>query len=133
DDPDAERALLQHWAKDAAKQIAARPLIIDEALPVIAGRTWDGAGKCEWVVGEREEKADRFVLTGWIANRTHEERVAAVFHYPKNCSGNVVVSIGSDAGVDKAGVDGAAGCLPQRLAEPAPGTAQPARNVDGER
>ncbi len=133
DDPAFERTLLKHWTGDAAKQIAARPQIIDEALPVIAGRTWEQAGKCEWVMGQREEKVDRFVLSGWIANRTHDERVTAVFHYPKNWNGNVVVSIGSDAGVDKTVADGAAICVAQLFADPAPGTAQAARHVDGDR
>ena len=133
DDADRERALLKHWAADAAGQIAARPAIIDEALPVIVGHTWEQAGKCEWVMGNREEKADRFVMTGWIANRTHEERVAAVFHYPKNWNGNVVVLIGTDTGVDKAVADGAAVCLPQLFTDPAPGTAQASRRVDGDR
>ena len=133
DDPAAERALLQHWAKDAAKQIAARPQIIDDALPVIAGRTWGQAGKCEWVTGQREEKPDRVVLSGWIANRTHGERVAAVFHYPKTWNGGVVVSIGSDAGVDKAVAGGTAVCVPQMFTDPAPGTPQTARHVDGDR
>ncbi len=131
DDPALERALLQHWSKDAAKQIAARPQIIDEALPVIVGRTWEQAGKCEWVTDKQEEKADRFVLSGWIANRTHEERVAAVFHYPKNWNGSVLVSLGSDDAVDKAVAAGTAFCLPQLFAEP--GNAGTSRHVDGDR
>jgi hypothetical protein len=134
DDPDAERALLKHWARDADKQIAARPQIIDEALPVLAGRTWEQAGKCEWVLDQRDEKDDRLVMTGWIANRTHNERVAAVFHYPKNWNSRVLVAIGGDAAaVDKAVASGTAVCVPQLFSDPAPGTATAARHVDGDR
>jgi dienelactone hydrolase len=134
DDPDAERALLKHWAKDADKQIAARPQIVDDALPVLAGRTWAQAGKCEWVLDQRDEKSDRLVMSGWIANRTHDERVAAVFHYPKNWNNRVVVSPGADAvAIDKEVAAGTAVCVPQLYTEPAPGTATQARHVDGDR
>ena len=134
DDADLERAVLKHWAGDAATQIAARPQIVDEALPVLCGRTWEQAGTCEWVMDKREEKADRLVMSGWIANRTHEERVAATFHYPKTWNGRVLVAEGADAGaVDQAVLAGTAVCLPQLFTEPAPGTPEMARRVDGER
>ncbi len=133
-DEDFEKELLRIWARDADKQIAAKPAIIDEALPVIAGRAWETAGKCEWVLDQREEKADRFVITGWIANRTHNERVTAVFHYPKNWSGRVLVAIGAgEAAVEKAVAAGTAVCLPVLFTEPAPGTTTTARYVDGDR
>ena len=132
-DADLERAVLQHWAKDAAKQIAARPQIIDEALPVLVGRTWAQAGECEWVMDQHEDKADRLVMTGWIANRTHGERVAATWHYPKNWNSRALVLLGTTAGVDEAVAAGTAVCLPQWFTEPAPGTAEIARHVDGDR
>jgi dienelactone hydrolase len=133
-DPDAERALLKHWAKDAEKQITAKPQIIDEALPVLAGRTWAQAGDCEWVLDQREEKDDRLVMTGWIANRTHNERVAAVWHYPKNWNNKALVLIGGDAAaLDKAVGAGTAVCVPQLYTEPAPGSASLARFVKGDR
>ena len=132
-DADLERAVLKHWAADADKQIAARPQIVDDALPAIVGRTWADAGQCEWIVDQREEKADRLVMTGWIANRTHEERVAATWHYPKNWNGRALVLLGSDAGLDKAVAEGTAVCLPQLFTDPAPGTAEVSRHVDGDR
>jgi len=134
DDAALERAVLKHWAGDAAKQIAARPQIIDEALPVICGRTWEQAGKCEWVKDQTEEKSDRFVMTGWIANRTHGERVAATFHYPKDWKGRVLVAQGADAAsIDSAVQTGTAVCVPQLFAEPPPGTPDKARHVAGDR
>ena len=133
-DPALERTLLQHWSQDAAKQIAARPQTVDEALPVLAGRTWDQAGTCEWVNGQREEKADRFVMPGWIANRTHNERVAATFHYPKNWNGRVwIAPAAGPAAVDKAVAEGTAVCVPELFTEPAPGSADVTRHVEGDR
>jgi dienelactone hydrolase len=133
DDADLERAVLQHWAKDAAKQIAARPKFVDEALPAVVGRTWKNAGTCEWVMDKKEEKDDRFVMTGWIANKTHEERVAAVWHYPKTWNGSVAVLIGHDKDLNEAVGKGTAVCLPQLFTDPAPGTADMARKVDNPR
>lgn len=130
-DPAFERDLLQHWSRDAARQIAARPQTVDEALPVLAGRAWAEAGKCEWVMDQREEKPDRLVMTGWIANRTHDERVAAVFHYPKSWNGQVLVTTAGDA--EQAIAAGTAVCVPQWFTEPAPGTAAMTRHVKGDR
>jgi dienelactone hydrolase len=132
-DTDLERSLLQHWSKDAARQIAARPQIVDEALPTIAGRTWEQAGESEWVMDQREEKGEVLVMKGWISNKTHKERVAATWHYPKTWNGRALVLLGSDAGADKAVAEGTAVCLPQLFTEPAPGTAEVARHVDGDR
>jgi dienelactone hydrolase len=134
DDADLERAVLKHWAADAAKQVAGRPQIIDEALPVLCGRTWEQAGTCEWIMDQHDEKSDRLVMTGWIANRTHEERVAATFHYPKDWKGRVLVTPAPDAAaVDKAVQAGTAICVPQLFSDPAPGTPDTARHVDGDR
>jgi len=133
DDADLERALLQHWASDAAKQIAARPQIIDEALPVLAGRTWKHAGTCEWVMDKKEENDDRFLMTGWVANKTHEERVAATWHYPKTWNGSVVIQTGGDKDVDKSVAAGTAVCVAQLFTDPAPGTADTARKVKNPR
>jgi hypothetical protein len=73
-------------------------------------------------------------MTGWIANRTHEERVAATFHYPKDWKGRVLVAEGADAAaVDKAVQAGTAVCVPQLFTDPPPGTPDMARRVDGER
>jgi dienelactone hydrolase len=133
-DADLEHAILQHWAKDAAKQIAAHPQIIDESLPVLTGRTWAQAGECEWVMDQREEKADRLVMTGWIANRTHGERVAVTFHYPKTWNGSALIAPGAAAEiVETAVAAGTAVGLPVLFTDPAPGTAENARHVDGDR
>lgn len=134
DDADLERAVLHHWSSDAAKQIAARPQIIDEALPVIAGRTWEQAGKCEWVMDVREEKSDRIEMRGWIANRTHDERVAATAYFPTNWNGRVLAAFDADAAsIEKAVSSGTAVCVPALFTEPAPGTPERARSVEGDR
>jgi len=132
-DADLERAVLQHWAKDAAKQIAARPKLVDEALPAVVGRIWKDAGVCDWVMDQKEEKDDRFVMTGWIANKTHGERVAATWHYPKTWNGGVIVAIGHDKGLEESVAKGVAVCLPQLFTDPSPGTAEMARKVDNPR
>ena len=131
DNADLERVLLQHWKNDAQKKIAARPQIIDEALSVLAGRTWDRAGACEWIVDQKEEKPDRFVMTGWVANRTHSERVAATWHYPKNWNSRVLLT--TAGGVDEAVAAGTAVCVPALYTDPAPGTLEAARHVEGDR
>ena len=133
-DAGTERRVLQHWRNDARSRLAAEPALVDEALPVIVGRGWADAGACRWEAGPRRAENGVLTMQGWIANTTHREAVAAEFRYPDNWNGSVVVLLqdGRD-GADELARTGTAVCLPSLFTEPAPGTAERARSVAGDR
>jgi len=95
-DPDFEKRLLREWQEDANRQIAARPGVVDEALPVVIGKTWEEAarGPFAW---KQDPDPKREGAVQWIAGTlTHgqpEEQVRCVFLYPDNWSGKVLVRL----------------------------------------
>jgi hypothetical protein len=133
-DPEAERRVLRHWSEDASRQIGVKPSLVDEALPVLAGRSWGEAGVCRWEVGERVQRSGWLEMKGWIENTGHREAVAATFLYPDQWNGSVVVLLqDGDAGAEAVVKSGAAVCLPVLFSEPSPGTPARARHVEGDR
>lgn len=92
--PDFEKRLLQMWADDAETQLATRPDVAATGWQVVLGRTlaetgthfsWDGGAATKIDRGEFTE------VRGPVGNPTHGEEVSAVFLYPKNWNGDVVV------------------------------------------
>ena len=133
-DPELERRVLRHWSEDASRQIGVKPSLVDEALPVLAGRSWGEAGVCRWEVGERVQRSGWLEMKGWIENTGHREAVAATFLYPDQWNGSVVVLLqDGDAGAEAVVKSGAAVCLPVLFSEPSPGTPARARHVEGDR
>lgn len=133
-DPELERRVLRHWSEDASRQIGVKPSLVDEALPVLAGRSWGEAGVCRWEVGERVQRSGWLEMKGWIENTAHREAVAATFLYPDQWNGSVVVLLqDGDAGAEAVVRSGAAVCLPVLFSEPSPGTPARARHVEGDR
>ncbi len=133
-DPELERRVLRHWSEDASRQIGVKPSLVDEALPVLAGRSWSEAGVCRWEVGERVQRSGWLEMKGWIENTGHREAVAATFLYPDQWNGSVVVLLqDGDAGAEAVVKSGAAVCLPVLFSEPSPGTPARARHVEGDR
>lgn len=133
-DPELERRVLRHWSEDASRQIGVKPSLVDEALPVLAGRSWGEAGVCRWEVGERVQRSGWLEMKGWIENTAHREAVAATFLYPDQWNGSVVVLLqDGDVGAEAVVRSGAAVCLPVLFSEPSPGTPARARHVEGDR
>ena len=95
-DPAFERRLLREWQEDADRQMATGPELMDGALPVLIGRTWEEAarGPFEW---KPDPDARREGAVQWIAGTlTHgqpAEQVRCVILYPDQWSGKVLVSL----------------------------------------
>ena len=95
-DSNFEKRLLREWQEDADRQIAARPGVVDEALPVVIGRTWEEAarGPFTWKQ-DPDPKRDGAVqrIAGTLTHGQREEQVRCVFLYPDDWSGKVLVRL----------------------------------------
>lgn len=104
--PAFEKRLLRIWKEDAEEQLAARPELAETGWQVVLGRTLDQAGTgLSWddATAVKTDRGDHLELRGVVTNPTHREEVAAVFLYPKNWNGDVVVWLdGTDAPSDAA-------------------------------
>ena len=95
-DLDLERRLLKEWQKDADRQVAAKPELLEEALPVLLGRTWAeaAAGPFKWQPEpntKREGTVQR--IAGTLTHGEPAEQGSCVFFYPDNWSGRVLVKL----------------------------------------
>jgi hypothetical protein len=135
DDESLERQILQHWHKDASRQIAANPSLVDEALPTLVGRSWQLAGQTSWETSDRSQQNGYLEMKGWITNSSHGESVAATFLYPSSWNGTVRVLLHNAIPASAASLAqaGTAVCLPSLFSEPAPGSPASARHVEGDR
>lgn len=93
-DKDIERRILRLWDADAKAQIAAKPELIDEALPILIGRTWteSAAGPFTWKPdADRSGSAGILRISGTVTNDSTQETVRATFLYPPNWNGHVIL------------------------------------------
>ena len=126
-DPAFEKRLLKEWQADADRQIAARPEWIDEALPVLLGRTWDevARGPFDWKLDDtRTRKGAVQRMTGTLTHGKPAEQVRCVFLYPDEWSGKVTLWLPEDsaaaetsAGVQAALAARTAVAIPQLFTE----------------
>ena len=103
-DPTFEKRLLQNWSAEADRQIAAQPHAIEEALPILLGRTWQeaAAGPFEWKPNPDPKRAGAVQqIAGTLTLGRPAEQVRCVFLYPDNWSGRVLVRL-TDMEPDKA-------------------------------
>ncbi len=98
-DLDLERKLLEHWHADASRQIAAQPRLLEEALPVLAGKTWEAsaAGPFDWKPDPDRRGRTVQRITGTLTLGQPPEQVRCVFLYPHNWSGQVLVLLTAQA------------------------------------
>ena len=99
-DPGFEQQLLRQWAADAARQITARPELIDEALPVLVGRTWEetAAGPFGWKPDpDRTQQGGVQRIAGTLTHGPQKESLRCVFLYPESFSGKVLVRLSTEA------------------------------------
>ena len=93
---DFERRLLREWHDDSNRQIAARPGALEEALPVIIGRTWEEGARGPFVWKPEPDKR-RVGAVQWIPGTLSHgqptEQVRCVFLYPDNWSGKLSVRL----------------------------------------
>jgi dienelactone hydrolase len=108
-DKDIERRVLALWDADAAHQFEGNPELIDEALPVLLGRTWAeaAAGPFQWKPDDNrtETTGGTLRIAGTLTNSTTHEKVRATFLYPQNWSGSVLIRLtapGTDVTKDAA-------------------------------
>jgi len=100
-DPDFERGLLKWLTEDTNKQLteaAATPGGIDKVLrpgvETVIGRPYAAAGTVEWELGEKQDRVESIEMSGRLLNRTYNEELDVLWHYPKNWNGRVVVWLG---------------------------------------
>ncbi|RYD35217.1 MAG: acetylxylan esterase [Verrucomicrobiaceae bacterium] len=96
DDKDIERRVLALWDRDAAHQIQGNPSLIDDVLPILAGRTWAeaSAGKYSWKPDEdRTEKDGVLRIAGTLIHDTNQETVRCTFFYPSNWNSQVLIRL----------------------------------------
>lgn len=89
-----ETHLLQLWKDDAEAQLAARPELAATGWQVVLGRTLEETGTTftwEAAAATKSDRGNHIEMSGSVGNPTHGEEVAAVFLYPKNWNGEVVV------------------------------------------
>lgn len=114
DDPDLERRLLKLWDATAKRRIAENPKLIDEALPVLLGRTWAEAAAgpfSDESAGPREDAGDFLRIAEVVAHEGLNESVRCEFLYPKNWNGRVLVRLGHADRGDAADAPGVAEAL----------------------
>ena len=97
-DPDFERRLLRWFKEDADKQLSAAASnqegvekLLRPALEIVIGRTYAGAGKVEWNLGDKQDRGDHLEMTGTLTNTTFQEELPVVWLYPKQWNGRVVI------------------------------------------
>ena len=99
-DPNFERALLQWFTDDTAKQLRAvatdperRRREIGGAVEVLIGRTMSGVGKVEWLPEREQDHGGYIERVGRLRNLTHREELPVVRLDPRNSRGkrNTVV------------------------------------------
>ena len=100
-DPDFERGLLKWLTEDSNKQLseaAATPEGIEQVLrpgvEMVIGRPYAAAGAVEWELGEKQDRGETIEMSGRLLNRTYNEELEVLWHYPKNWNGRVVVWLG---------------------------------------
>jgi hypothetical protein len=87
-----ERKLLRWWHEDAQKKIAGDREVMRSGVEAILGRTMAEVGDVEFEhIGEKADRGDYWQIAGLIKNTTHHEELPAVFLYPKEWGGKVVI------------------------------------------
>lgn len=141
-DPEAERSVLHWWSSDARQRIAANPSLVDEALPVLIGRTWEeaAAGNISWRAEEvREAFPGVLRIAGLLTHEGFAESVRCTFLHPETWNRRVLINIDANGSPDspaeavrKALADGTSVGWVELFDDPgpAPGTA---RRVEGHR
>ncbi len=91
-----ERGLLREWQEDTDRQVKENPRWLDEALPVLVGRSWEEAvaGPFAWKPegeGVREGVGQR--IAGTLTHGRLGEQVRVVVFYPDSWEGKVMVQV----------------------------------------
>lgn len=99
--PDFERSLLAWLTKDATETLktasnSAEGIneILRPAHEVIIGRTYKDAGKADWELGTKEDRGSFLEMSGTVLNRSYDEEIKVLWHYPKTWNGKVVIWLG---------------------------------------
>jgi len=97
-DPEFERKLLAYLTSDAAKQLSkAEPMVLQQGVETIIGRSYDKAGEVEWTLKDKQDQGDHLAMSGTLTNKTYQEELAVSWLYPKHWNGRVVIWL-DDAG-----------------------------------
>lgn len=91
-----ERALLKWWTEDTAAQMSK---LSDSDFAKVAGGGWDvligrkleDVGKVEWEQQDKKDAGDHLQISGVLMHADKGEVVPAVFFYPKEWDGTVVL------------------------------------------
>ena len=96
--PEFEKQLLRNWNDDAQSKLQKAAASADDfrkfaQTPVnaILQRTLATAGDVEFDLKDKTDEGKQITMTGFLKNKTHHEKLAAVFVYPKEWNKRTVI------------------------------------------
>ncbi len=95
-DPEFEKSLLRKWHEESDRLLATHPEALEEALPVLLGRSWEetARGPFSWKPDPDPKRSGAVqLIAGTLRHGQPEEHVRCVFFYPDHWSGKVLVRL----------------------------------------